>query len=138
MEYYVKAKEVMDMDATEFVGGVSEAEIESAMEKLAVSFPESYKAFLRDFGGGDAGGEIIFGLTEDEEDMVAITSMEREVNLPKEYIIIAFWCDALVCLDTGKMSHGECPVVELDDDYCVTKVLAESFGKFLYDYVSEE
>ena len=66
MEHYKKAKKMMDMDAVEFVGGVSEKEIEHAMNALSVVFPESYKAFLSDFGGSDAGGEIIqlinFGL----------------------------------------------------------------------------
>ncbi len=62
MKYYKKAKEIMDMDATEFIGSVSEREIENAMKSLSVVFPESYKAFLIDFGGGDAGGEIIFGI----------------------------------------------------------------------------
>lgn len=57
MNYYKKAKELMDMDATEFVGGVSEGEIKNAMKALSVVFPESYKAFLADFGGGDAGGD---------------------------------------------------------------------------------
>lgn len=51
MEDYIKAKELMDMDATELIGSVSEREIENAMQSLSVVFPESYKAFLRDFGG---------------------------------------------------------------------------------------
>ena len=46
MKYYKKAKEIMDMDATEFIGSVSEREIENAMKSLSVVFPESYKAFF--------------------------------------------------------------------------------------------
>lgn len=139
MEYYKKAKEIMDMEAVEFVGGVSENDIERAMQSLSVTFPESYKAFLADFGGGDAGGEIIFGITDHEEDDVVIaTQMEREQGLPEELVIIGFWNDSLVCLDTGKLSDGECPVVEVDEDYRKTEVLADTFGKFLYDYLEEE
>lgn len=139
MNYYKKAKKYMDMDAAGFVGGISENEIENAMKKLSVVFPESYKAFLSDFGGGDAGGEIIFGITNNEEDDVVIaTQMERSQGLPKNLIIIGFSNDTLVCLDTSKMNNGECPVVEVNDDYSETEVVADTFGKFLYEYLNEE
>ena len=128
----------MNMDATEFAGGVSESELEKAMDALSVVFPESYKAFLIDFGGGDAGGEIIFGITNNEEDdVVTATKMERSVGLPKNLIIIGFMDDTLVCLDTSKMSGGECPVVNVNHDYSKIEVIAETFGKFLFDYINE-
>ena len=139
MNYYKKAKKYMDMDAAEFVCGISENEIENAMKTLSVVFPESYKAFLSDFGGGDAGGEIIFGITNNEEDDVVIaTQMERSQGLPKNLIIIGFSNDTLVCLDTSKMNNGECPVVEVNDDYSEIEVVADTFGKFLYEYLNEE
>lgn len=139
MNYYKKAKKYMDMDAAEFVGGISENEIENAMKTLSVVFPESYKAFLSDFGGGDAGGEIIFGITNNEEDdVVIVTQMERSQGLPKNLIIIGFSNDTLVCLDTSKMNNGECPVVEVNDDYSKIEVAADTFGKFLYEYLNEE
>lgn len=139
MNYYKKAKKYMDMDAAEFVGGISENEIENAMKTLSVVFPESYKAFLSDFGGGDAGGEIIFGITNNEEDDVVIaTQMERSQGLPKNLIIIGFSNDTLICLDTSKMNNGECPVVEVNDDYSEIEVVADTFGKFLYEYLNEE
>lgn len=128
----------MDMDATEFVGGVSEGAIENAMKTLSVVFPESYKAFLADFGGGDAGGEIIFGITNNEEDDIVIaTQQERSKGLPQNLAVIGFWEDTLICLNTDKMNNGECPVVEVDEDYC-EEVIANTFGKFLYEYLSEE
>ena len=137
MNYYKKAKKYMD-DA-EFVGGISENEIENAMKTLSVVFPESYKAFLSDFGGGDAGGEIIFGITNNEEDDVVIaTQMERSQGFPKNLIIIGFSNDTLVCLDTSKMNNGECPVVEVNYDYSEIEVVADTFGKFLYEYLNEE
>lgn len=140
MDYYKKAKKMMDMDATEFVGSVSEEEIENAMKALSVIFPESYKAFLTDFGGGDVGGEVIFGITNNEnneDDIVTATKMERSQGLPEKLVIIGFWADTLVCLDTGKMCNGECPVVEVNDDY-IEEIIADSFGKFLYEYLSED
>lgn len=126
------------MDATEFFGGVSNEEIENAMKELALVFPESYRAFLMDFGGGDVGGEFILGITEaEEESAVKATQEERRVGLPENFVIIAFWDDVLYCLDTGKMKNGECPVVTLTDDYKVNEIAAESFGQLLYDYLNE-
>ena len=114
-------------------------QFKNAMKTLSVVFPESYKAFLSDFGGGDAGGEIIFGITNNEEDDVVIaTQMERSQGLPKNLIIIGFPNDTLVCLDTSKMNNGECPVVEVNDDYSEIEVVADTFGKFLYEYLNEE
>lgn len=139
MKYYKKAKEIMDMDATEFVGGVSEDQIENAMKSLSVAFPESYKAFLIDFGGGDAGGEIIYGITNNEEDDIVIaTQMERSAGLPENLVIIGFWNDTLICLDTDEMKGEECPVVEVNYDYSETEVIADTFGQFLYDYLKDE
>ncbi len=139
MEYYKKAREIMDMDATEFVGGVSESEIERAMKALSVTFPESYKAFLTDFGGGDAGGEIIFGITNrKEDDAVTATQAERSVGLPENLVMIGFWNDTLVCLETSKMVDGECPVVEVNSNYSEIEVIADTFGKFLLEYLDEE
>lgn len=139
MEHYKKAKEMMDMNATELIGNVSKNKIENAMKLLSAAFPESYKAFLADFGGGDAGGEIIFGITDSEEDdVVIVTQMERSQGLPQDLIVIGFWNDVLICLDTGKMNNGECPVVKVNDDYRKTEVIADTFGKFLYDYLKDE
>ena len=139
MEYYIKAKELMDMEATGFSGGVSEREVKHAMQALSVVFPESYQAFLRDFGGGDAGGEIIFGITaNDDENVVTVTQAERRHGLPEKWIVIGFWADALLCLDTGRMQDGECPVLEVYEGYRETEVAADSFGKLLFDYISEE
>lgn len=137
MKYYKKAKEMMDMNATEFIGGVSESEVENAMKALSVIFSESYKAFLVDFGGGDAGGEVIFGITNhQEDDIVIITQEERSVGLPKNLVVIGFWSNAFICLDTSEMKSGKCPVVEVNDGEI--EVIADTFGKFLYEYLDEE
>ena len=83
---------------------------------------------------GDAGGEIIFGITDiEEENVVKVTKAERREGLPDNFIIIS-WEDTFCCLDISKMKNDECPVVELSEDYKVTETIAESFGQFLYDY----
>lgn len=149
MEFYNKAKEIINLDITEFTGGVTEDIINSAMETLGVDFPESYKAFLADFGSGDAGGEIIFGLTnnrdgstedygeEDTQDVVEITQMEHKYKMPGCMVVINYCYSnsSLYCLDTSKMENGECPVVRVPEDYKNIETEAESFGRFFYNYV---
>ncbi|MCI8410154.1 MAG: SMI1/KNR4 family protein [Lachnospiraceae bacterium] len=139
MKFYKKAKELMDMEAVEYAGGTSKDEIECAMKELSVVFPESYRAFLSDFGAGDVGGEIIFGITDiEEENVVKATKAERSVGLPDNFIIISYWEDTFCCLDISRMRNNECPVVELSEDYKVTEIIAESFGQFLYDYENDD
>ena len=64
--------------------------------------------------------------------------MERSQGFPKNLIIIGFSNDTLVCLDTSKMNNGECPVVEVNYDYSKIELIADTFGKFLYEYLDEE
>lgn len=154
MEFYNKAKKIIDLGITEFTGGVTDDIINNAMETLGLEFPESYKAFLSDFGGGDAGGEIIFGLTAnknkhtmeyegqgDIEDVVQITQMEHKYKMPG-YMVVINYCESdgdglFYCLDTSRMKDGECPVVKVPEDYKNIETVSESFGKFFYDYVKE-
>ncbi|MDE6616956.1 MAG: SMI1/KNR4 family protein [Lachnospiraceae bacterium] len=150
MEFYNKAKEIINMDITEFTGGVTDDIINSAMKTLGVVFPESYKAFLSDFGSGDAGGEIIFGLEagrkditedygeEDTWDVVKITQMEHNYKMPGCMVVINYCSsnNSLYCLDTSKMKNGECPVVKVPGDYKNIETEAESFGMFFYNYVT--
>ena len=144
MEYYNKAKALLDEDAVEFTGAVSAEVIKTAEKQLNVTFPESYKAFLSDFGAGDVGGEVILGIVKDEEldselNMLEITGVEYENGLPEGMVIIYYdHCnDMICCLDTNRMNNQECPVVILNDKYEVAEVIADSFGKFMYQMVRE-
>ena len=145
MNYYDKAKALLDEDAVDFTGAVSAEEIRNAQEKLNVKFPMSYKAFLSDFGAGDVGGEVIFGIVQDKEldseiDMVEITCTEYDNGLPEGMVIIYYdHCDEnLYCLDTNRMKDDECPVVSIDEEYEVIEVIADSFGEFMYQLVYDE
>lgn len=145
MEYYIKAKERIDMDAANFTGAVSIAEIEKAEKKLKVVFPESYKAFLKEFGAGDIGGEIIFGIVKNKRkdqdiNMVKITKMEHQYKMPKHMVVIYYneSNNNLYCLDTSRMNNNECPVVSVPEDYTDIKIVANSFGEFFYQMLSDD
>lgn len=55
----------------------------------------------------------------------------------EKLIVIGFWHDTLICLDTGKMNNEKCPVVEINDDYSEKELIVDTFGKFLYEYLEE-
>lgn len=144
MEYYNKAKMLLDKDAVEFTGGVTIDKIRKAEESLKIKFSESYKAFLLDFGAGDIGGEAIFGIVKDKRkdldiDMVRITHMEHKYKMPK-YMVVIFYNfseDSLYCLDTSKMYKNECPIVSVSNDYTNIKIVADSFGEFFYQMLAD-
>ena len=145
MEYYHKAKKLLDMDAVDFTGAVTTEEIQKAEKLLNITFPESYKAFLLDFGAGDIGGEVIFGIVKNKQkdadiDTVKITRMEHEYQMPKHMAVIFYDSsdDSLYCLNTSKMCEGECPVVSVPSDYSNIKVVADSFGEFFYQLVEDD
>lgn len=70
--------------------------------------------------------------------MVMATLEERGVGLPNHFVIIGLFNDSLYCLDTSQINNGECPVVVLTEDYNIEEIAAESFGRFLYEYLSED
>lgn len=128
-------------DNGDFTGGVNATAIEKAEKKLNLKFPKSYKEFLLKFGAGDIGGEIIFGITVKKDlDMVKITKMEHDYKMPKCMIVINYdsSTDALICLDTSKFEDEECPVVAVPSDYQNIKILANSFGEFMIEYLEDE
>ncbi len=144
MIHYNKAKELLDMEAVEFTGGVSEDIIRNAEKTLNLTFPESYRSFLMEFGAGDIGGEVVFGLIAKEHensdmDMMKITQVEHDYKMPKYMAVIFYnsFDDCLYCLDTSQMKEGECPVVRVSSDYEDVEIVAESFGEFLLDLVEE-
>ncbi len=144
MKHYNKAKELFDMDAVEFTGGVSEEVIQKAERTLNLTFPESYRSFLKEFGAGDVGGEVVFGLLENERensdlDMLKITQVEHDYKMPKHMVVIFYnaFDDCLYCLDTSRMIEGECPMMRVSSDYADIEEVAESFGEFLLDLVEE-
>ena len=143
MEYFKKCKLLIDYDAVEFTGGVESSEIDNAEKKLNMKFPKSYKEFLLQFGAGDIGGEVIFGITKKKNsdiDMVKITKMEHDYKMPKYMIVINYNAssDSLVCLDTSKFEQEECPVVSVPNDYKDIRFVANSFGEFLFNLLTEE
>ena len=126
-----------------FSEGASDDKITSAEEYLGLSFPESYKLFLKNYGAGNIAYYEIYGITKygSFEDAgvpngIWLTMQERQsIDLPKELVIVYdTGMEFYFCLDTSQMKNGECPVVAIWNCSGGTKeVVYESFLEFLME-----
>jgi len=107
-------------------GPADEEMIASAERKLGVRFPQSYRAFLAQYGAALCSGFEIAGLFrhayDDEpplwDDVVTATCLLRGKTgdfIPKEYVAISGdGGDFTYYLDTSRMdAASECPVIVL-------------------------
>jgi hypothetical protein len=98
----------------DFSGPVSDKEITAAERDLGITFPRSYRAFLRHFGAGDLYHYEIYGLPSDRLWGHVVTMNQRASRrLPKHYLKFTDDIgDYAYYLDTSRMDlDGECPVV---------------------------
>lgn len=134
----------------DFEGPKPEELIVKAEEKLGLKFPPTYRAFLKNLGCGDAGGEEFYGIIDEsfEEsgipDAVWFTLEERKSGgLPAAYIVISALGDGeLLVLDTAGAAEGrEGPVLLLPEGYSQpgseTETIAGDFGEYFYRTVRE-
>lgn len=113
-----------------YTRGASEEQILQAEKELGVSFPESYKWFLRKYGTTLS----IYGIGLDGiTSLVKYTQNYREQGLPKSFVVIKDVDEWVYCLDTGSMENGECPVKDWD-------IRGESYRSFpsFYHFFKEE
>jgi hypothetical protein len=98
-------------------GGVDGAEIAQCEQRLGVQLPNSYRWFLREFGTG-CFPDYIYGIHHGSLPGLKVehhTQAERhQCEPPIPQHLIPFSPDGWgnhYCLDTSRLSEGECPVV---------------------------
>lgn len=127
--------------------GATDEAIRQAERELGVTFPDGYRAFLRDFGWGGFGFEL-FGLgpgVPRHLDLIHITLSERTepfIRIPHHLVpIMNDGGGNHYCLDTASMRGGECPVVfwdhELSEDQVPSKD-ADAFASWLDERIDIE
>ena len=121
---------------TWFADGSSSAEerIEAAERELGVTFPRSYRAFLRIFGAAEMEGHVIYGLhAHSLRDDVVMMNHLAPRRVSGHLVKIAEDGDGRsYYLDTLRIDlAGECEVVTLVHGN-EEKFVAASFGKFLW------
>jgi hypothetical protein len=98
-------------------GGVGTAEIDQCEERLGVRLSNSYRWFLREFGIG-CFPEEIYGIHHGPLPGFKLEyhthAEQHECEPPLPHHLVPFSPDGWgnhYCLDTSRLSEGECPVV---------------------------
>lgn len=131
----------------QFGRGASPAEIAAGEQALGLTFPESYRAFLSEFGWGGVEDIEVFGLGLDVPtflDLVRVTHVERleaEPQLPQHLLpILNDGYGNHYCLDTSIRNDNESPVVFWDHEAGPDQepeVVASTFVDWLMQEVEE-
>jgi cell wall assembly regulator SMI1 len=126
--------------------GANQADISSAEAALGTKLPESYKAFLREFGWGGVDSWNLFGVgvgVPNYLHLVRVTESERteaHPHIPPPLIpVMNDGFGNHYCLDTRSLHDGECPVVFWDHEQGVRQdpeVVAPQFDLWLLDLLT--
>ena len=152
-ENYKRALEIINENSDIFfsVGKRSNELVLKAENVLGFRLSNQYKDFVLRFGAGNFGAEEFYGLIDDDfedsstPDAVWMTLRERqEGNLPANLVIIYHTgAEEMFCLDFNNLnSDGEPKVISfvigVDVEYQTYEVIANDFGDFLLDMISQE
>lgn len=140
-----------NQELSDFVGQCSEQLIKKAEGELNITFPQTYRKFLLDYGAGNFGSEEIYGIVKDDFDNSGIPDaiwytlkQRREANLPSNLVIIYYaGGEEMFCLDINKLGKYEESVVVsyligVDLEYQTYEIIADDFGEFLLQRVKSE
>lgn len=125
-----------------FGDGVSEEAIAGAETDLGLRLPPSYRWWLRNYGGGQIGGDIVYGIDEESDGRADIRELvksdgERSLQSCRQLTICIgneeSFCVDLSCLD----DEGESPVLWVDGDSGGAYPYASSFAAFLERRIRE-
>jgi len=121
---YRAARALIDAHPAEaepdFMDERPDALIEAAQAALGVTFPPSYRAFVKELGAGDAAAQEFFGVIDDNwadstvPNGIWLTLQERtDAGLPAHLVVVYEEGDGTyLALDTARVAEdGENPVV---------------------------
>jgi len=125
----------------EIAGPVSESDISAAEEALGVTFPPSYRTFLRTFGGIAIPAHLgivhdFVGVTHENADVVKRTLAARaERKLSENLVVVGMGAgyQEWFCLDVSRTQpNGEAPVLMYDArDNALDQQFYDDFGQML-------
>jgi SMI1-KNR4 cell-wall len=104
--------------------GASDQEIADAERELGVRLPQSYRAFLSNFGWAEIRNDILYGVGTDVPQGLTLTRTayaerhELEPRIPQHLVpIMNDGAGNNYCLDTSRFHGDECPVVFWDHEH---------------------
>jgi hypothetical protein len=124
----------------------SEALIDAAQQRLGLSFPPSYRRFLREAGCGGVGSEEFYGLVPAGLDARGVPNAiwlyedaRRRGQPPRYFEVYDYGDGTAVALDFDRPSpNGEVPCVAAHaGDWTQTEDVASDFGAFFVAIVRE-
>ena len=129
--------EYINENHVSFTGGGDVKRIADIENELGVTFPDSYKCFLKNYGSGGLFGVEIVGCDYGiPPTVVELTKSYREDDMPSDFVIIEDAGEYQYCLQTSKMKDGECPVVNwaVDEDVIFE---ADDFSEFFLSRICD-
>ena len=109
--------------------------------ELEVTFPDSYREFLRNYGAGSFGVEAVYGLGVPPDklpNVVWATEQLRKSDdfFPGDLVVIQDTGQGdILCLATSRMKDNECPVVqwipEMSFEEQMFETINSTFAHFL-------
>ncbi|MBP2623221.1 SMI1/KNR4 family protein [Streptococcus oricebi] len=123
-----------NVEFADFGEGISKEWVNKAEQALNVTFPNSYKWWLENYGGGEIDGDEIFsvyGLDFDNVvggDVVYINKLNQKNHVTNtDQLVICESFDDTFFLELSKMNNGEAPVLRLSNK----QLYAKDFLEFL-------
>ena len=115
------------------VGGISETKVEELARNLNVTFTNSYKEFLMEFGRIIGYGVDILGCGQSgEASVVKETLRYRQFGLPNQFVVIRDIGEWVYCLDTT--NDG---VISWDRNRQTSKKVCNSLEEYICDTILE-
>lgn len=137
-------------DQADFVGPRDESLIQAAEAALGLSFPPTYRRFLKEKGCGSIAGAEFYGIINDNfinssvPNGIWLTLDERKTsNLPTTLILISDTGDGgYYAIDTSRRDNqGESPVIVWFPGFSNVggegEEVAEDFGAFILERIRE-
>ena len=136
MSSYDEVRQIIEASSeiaefADFGDGIEQAWITRAEEALGFPLPESYKWWLRNFGGGEIGGEEIFSIYGEDFDTVVGGDIVRMYRLQSTNCARVPIChsdvDGVFSFDRSSASSDEYPIISEGTG----KIYAKDFLEFL-------
>lgn len=128
-----------------WLGPASEEQVARVEALFGVSLPESFRRFLKSYGGGGVIGAEVSGIEDDDAELdnggtlLGDTKVCRERHQLPPNLIVIYFQDGEVCwcLDTSKNVEGEYPVVSYNVfTKEVDRNIAADFSSFMRHHLS--
>jgi len=155
IEKFQKSVNLIESNFTEgacfFDGPYAEADVQLSEKKLGITFPTSYRAFLKKYGNGGINAFDVSGLSKFNYNntgtggiIYETLKLRKDFAVPNHIITVSDTGDgSYYALDLSQMNtENECPVVIWPlggyEDTPVLELVAPDFGTWFLERVQEE